>query len=58
MRSRRTEKTAIVERQEGDQEAPHSPQRSFATRSNLFPPLKGVAFRYGLPHLLLILWLH
>ena len=33
MRSRRTEKTAIVERQEGDQEAPHSPQRSFATRS-------------------------
>ena len=30
----------------------------YVVTTNLFPPLKGVAFRYGLPHLLLILWLH
>jgi len=30
----------------------------YIVATNLFPPLRGVAFRYGLPHLLLILWFH
>src|SRR5262249_55877504 len=33
IRTNRPAKTAPIERQEGGQEAPHDPQRSFATRS-------------------------